>query len=92
MVPNSTDNNINGIVEVKNYYGHLTKNDKKILKAVFEDIREEEGIVKIRLGTQVITFIEAEEYSVEVLLDCKNTQHDDKQLMIENVLIKYSCT
>lgn len=87
MVPNSRENNINGILEVK-IYGLLTEQDKRILKALFKDCKIKDSTITVALGRQLISFVESEKQSVEVLLDCENEEQSTKQLEIGNVVIK----
>ncbi len=86
MVPNSRENNINGILEVK-IYGILTEQDKNIIKALFNDYTVTDSTITVSLGNQIISFIESKKYSVEVILDCENEEKSTKQLVIGNNLI-----
>lgn len=87
MVPNSKDKQINGILEVI-LYGTLTENDKKTIKALFQDYSEQEGKILITIGKQLISFVESEHHSTEVILDCTNEVYSSQDVMIENVLIR----
>ncbi|MGE8203088.1 VOC family protein [Heyndrickxia sp. NPDC080065] len=86
MVPNSTENHINGIKEIK-VYGKLTINDKNIIRALFQNYEEHEKSMIILLGQQTISFIEADEQYTEILLDCNNKDYSNKHLDIHNVLL-----
>lgn len=89
MVPNSRENNIQGISQVK-IYGALTEKDKSIISALFANYSETEGTITVELGTQTISFIESNTYKVEVLLDCNHSEYTAKQLEIGNLLIRNS--
>ena len=89
MVPNSREKNINGILEVK-IYGPLTEKDISIMKALFQDyeVKIQDKTIIIYLGRQIISFVESEEHSVEVILDSQNEEQSTEQLEIENIIIK----
>lgn len=87
MVPNGKEKNINGISEVK-IYGTLTEKDKSIIKALFQDYDIQDGTITISIGSQAISFLESEQESIEVLLDCNNGKYSAISVEIENVLIK----
>ena len=87
MVPNSNENNINGISEVK-IYGNLTKNDKNMINVLFQTYTNKDGIITISIGNQILSFIESNKHKVEVILNCNNEKFSNKQLEIGNVLIR----
>jgi len=86
MVPNSRENNINGILEVK-IYGTLVEQDKNIIKALFQDYKMNDTTITVSLGRQIISFVESKIHSVEVILDCENEEKSTKQINIGNNLI-----
>lgn len=86
MVPNSREKNISGISEVK-IFGSYTENDKNLIKSIFENCEINNGIIKVTLGKQIITFIESKSYSVEVIVLCGNKEELSRQLEIGNNLI-----
>lgn len=89
MVPNSRENNINGISEVK-IYGTLTEHDQNIIKVLFDDYKINGTEITVSLGKQTISFIESKNYFVEVILDCENENIATKKLEIgENLVIKH---
>ena len=89
MVPNSRENNINGILEVK-IYDTLTEQDKNIIKALFQDYKITDSTITVSLGRQIISFVESKNHSVEVILDCDNEENSTKQLEIgNNIIIKH---
>ncbi|WP_234410457.1 hypothetical protein [Caldalkalibacillus mannanilyticus] len=87
MVPNSKEKNINGISEVI-IYGSLTEKDKQLIMKLFDHATEQEGKIMIPLEKQSIIFIQAEQHSIEVILDCSNEEFHKKQLSFNNVLIR----
>lgn len=87
MVPNSKEKNINGISEVI-IYGALTEKDKQLIMKLFDHATEQEGKIIVPLEKQSIIFIEAEQHSIEVILDCSNEEFNNKQLSFNNVLIR----
>ncbi|WP_339290313.1 VOC family protein [Paenibacillus sp. FSL E2-0201] len=87
MVPNSRDQNIQGISQV-NIYGAWTQKDKKLLKDIFTDVVVQDGMITISLGSQRICCVDAETYRVEVLLDCRNDEYSKKELEVGNLLIR----
>jgi hypothetical protein len=87
MVPNSREQNIQGISQV-NIYGAWTQKDKKLLKDIFTDVVVQDGMISISLGSQRICCMDAETYSVEVLLDCRNDEFSKKQLEVGNLVIR----
>lgn len=87
MVPNSLENEINGISEVL-IYGNLSVKDKKILHVLFENYEDKDDIFTIYLDKQKILFIQSEQYKVEVHLTCNNKNYTNKMVNIENLQIK----
>ena len=87
MVPNSKENNINGIAQV-NIYGTLTEKDKDIIKALFLNYDTQEEVITVSIGTQIISFIDSDTYKVEVLVDCNNSEYSMRQLGIGDLLIR----
>ncbi|KOS69688.1 hypothetical protein AEA09_14625 [Lysinibacillus contaminans] len=87
MVPNSLDNEISGISEVM-IYGELTKEDKKILNALFKNYEDKDDILTIYLEKQRIRFIKSDQYKVEVILTCDNRNYANKLVNIDNLQIK----
>ncbi|RLQ96323.1 VOC family protein [Falsibacillus albus] len=87
MYPNSRDNQIQGVKEIK-IYGKLTSNDKEMLKILFDTYQDKEKMFSIWLDHQAIHFIDAEAFTVEVILDCENADFEGKQMMIENIVLK----
>ena len=79
MYPNSQENKINGIVEVK-IYGELTNQDREIMECLFSDITHEKEETIIQLGYQCIRFIQSPNHFVEVLLDCENIKESKYRL------------
>ena len=77
MVPNSRDNDIEGILEVV-IYGELTEDDKKVIYALFDDYEERKDLLKINLGTQTIRFINSTTYKVEVILKCNSKDYSKR--------------
>ncbi len=90
MVPNSLENDIVGISEVT-IYGNLTKEDKKIMYALFDRYEEQEKLLTIYLENQTIHFREANTYKVEVVLTCNNKEFENKSIQINNLEIKNKC-
>ena len=89
MVPNSRNNDIEGISEVI-IYGNLTENDKRIIYALFDDYEEREDLLSINVGSQTIHFIQASTYKVEVILKCYNKEYSNKTANIHNLKIRNS--
>lgn len=88
MVPNSRENKINGILEVK-IFGTLTEHDRNIIQALFDDMKINGQEITISLGRQTISFIESDTYSVHVILDAENQNYSTKELEIgDNLLLK----
>ena len=87
MVPNSRENNINGIKEVK-IFGALTEQDKNIIKALFKECEIQDHLITVFLGGQRISFVESEKHSVEVILDCYDEGSGAEQFEFENIIIK----
>ncbi|MBJ6364293.1 hypothetical protein JFN88_24045 [Paenibacillus sp. MAHUQ-46] len=87
MVPNSRDNAINGIREVI-IYGELTDDDKRLLRALFDNCEEQEDELTVRLQSQVIRFIKSAEHKTEVILQCDNQELADKTLQLHNIHIR----
>ncbi|WP_338539790.1 VOC family protein [Paenibacillus tundrae] len=86
MVPNSSENGIEGILEVT-VYGRLEDEDRKIIYALFDDYEEQKGALNIALGNQTIRFIESSEHRVEVKLRCNNESYAGKKINIHNIQI-----
>lgn len=87
MVPNSRAHSIQGISQV-NIYGAWTQKDKELLKDIFSDSLVQDGVITVSLGPQTICCVDADTYSVEVLLDCKNVEYSKKQLEVGNLVIR----
>ena len=87
MVPNSIENGIKGIKKVK-IYGVLSERDKTLLRLLFNDYKEQDGVITITMENQSIQFLESNNYRVEVLLDCENKNYFKNELKLENILIK----
>lgn len=88
MVPNSKDNNINGISKVI-IKGALTNNDKKLISNIFNSnvIKNEPLTVQLNQN-QVLIFEESNNYSVQILTNCNNQNFNDKMITIENINIE----
>ncbi len=88
MQPNSTDNNIMGI-EVIEITGDFTDNDFKLICNVFSDVIETETGLTVNLkNNQRILFKKAEKHNVSVYLQCENNELKDRDIAIENVVLK----
>ncbi|MGM9987917.1 MAG: VOC family protein [Bacillaceae bacterium] len=87
MVPNSKENDINGISEVI-IYGELTEEDKKIIYALFDDYEEKEDSLTIHLGIQKIRFLKSNTYRVEVILQCDNETYAQKSISLHKLHIR----
>ncbi|GGH23822.1 hypothetical protein [Paenibacillus segetis] len=87
MVPNSRENGIEGISEVI-IYGELTKGDKEIVYALFDDYDEQDDVLTVSLGNQTIRFINSGTYRVEVILECNNQAHAGTKIELGNLLIR----
>ena len=61
MVPNSRDNEINGIKEVK-IFGTLTEKDKNMIKALFQEYEIQDHLITVFLEGQRISFVESEKH------------------------------
>ncbi|URN93859.1 MAG: VOC family protein [Candidatus Pristimantibacillus lignocellulolyticus] len=86
MVPNSRDNEIQRIAEVK-IYGQLTTEDKAIIYALFDNIEEKDEILTIKMEDQSIQFVQDGTYKVEVILECNNEQYAGSNVDFNNVHI-----
>lgn len=85
MVPNSKDNGINGIEEIK-INGAFTESDFKLINTIFKTKESIENGVVIYLDyNQKIFFESADEYKVTVTLYSSNIKHSE--VKIENILI-----
>lgn len=88
MVPNSKDNNIEGISKVR-VKGSLTKNDKDFICKLFDTYVTKTEPLTIQLNQQqVLVFEDSESYSVEMVTKCDNDKFNDKTISIENVDVK----
>lgn len=90
MVPNSTDNQINGIktIIVK---GKLTDNDKRKIKNIFEDSYEKDNEIIVKLiKNQEIIFRNSNDYEIEVFTCCENNVLKSKEIVIENLKVNNS--
>lgn len=81
MLPNSRENQINGIAKVV-VRGPLTERDRHLIQALFPKVTMGEGMISIELHRQIILFIESEHHDVEVVLDCENNEKNVMQLEI----------
>lgn len=86
MIPNSLENEINGISEVL-IYGELTIEDKKILNSLFINNEFKDGILTIHLEKQKIRFIQSDQYKVEVNLACNHNDFANKSVKFDNLQI-----
>lgn len=87
MVPNSRENNINGIKGMK-ITGQLTSDDKEVIKKVFNKVYVEDKVMKVTLESgQFILFEESDTHEVFVYTDCKNAMFTGKSVQIENITI-----
>lgn len=87
MVPNSRDNQINGIKNVI-VRGPYTPKDLKLIKAVFSNYDEDEGNITMNFSTnQKLIFQNNECYGVEIITECKNKLYIDKTIQIENIML-----
>lgn len=86
MVPNSKENGIEGISEVR-IYSQLEEDDKKILFALFDQYDESEDSLNFYLDTQTIRFIESDTYRVEVRLKCSNEIYSNMDVNIHNLKV-----
>lgn len=86
MVPNSKDQNINGISQVK-IYGAWTEKDKELIKEIFAHCEVEDKKITIFLDNQTICCIDSDTYKVEVLLDCNHSEYAKRELNMGNLRI-----
>lgn len=88
MVPNSRDNNINGISKVI-IKGTLTDNDKKLISNIFDGsiIKNEPLVIQLNQN-QVLIFEESNNYSVHMITNCNNQNFNEKIINIENINIE----
>ena len=88
MVPNSRDNNINGISKVI-IKGSLTNNDIKLLSTIFDDSIIENEPLTIKLNqNQILVFEESNNYSAHMITSCANQDFNKKMINIENISIE----
>lgn len=89
MVPNSRDNQIEGIQKII-IQGHLTETDHKILEALFPQLTLTEQEIIIPLShNQHLIFQENDCYSVQVITYTSNHQLLDKSTKIENIQLNH---
>ncbi|CAK7027312.1 hypothetical protein [Tissierella carlieri] len=87
MVPNSTDNKINGIKTII-IKGRLTASDKRKIKNIFEDIYEKDNEIIIKLTKdQKIIFKDSNDYRADVFTYCESDELKLKEIIIENLTI-----
>ena len=85
MVPNSKDNGINGIEEIKIKGQAFTESDFKLINTIFKTKESiENGVVIYLDNNQKIFFESADEYKVNVTSSSSNIKHSE--VKIENIL------
>ncbi len=88
MVPNSTDNLINGIKKIT-VKGGFSDNDFKKIQNIFSCSSKNENYITVELeNNQEITFEKNIEFEVLVIADCCNPEYKNKFFKIENVEVK----
>ncbi|MGE7919061.1 hypothetical protein ACQKM9_08930 [Viridibacillus sp. NPDC093762] len=87
MVPNATENNIEGINRIK-ISGNFSNNDFELLKKVFDVVLITENSLHVRLQhSQDIIFEKAMEYNVLVSLKRKENKLKEENCWIENTKV-----
>ncbi|MGL5329080.1 MAG: hypothetical protein ACRDD7_07420, partial [Peptostreptococcaceae bacterium] len=88
MVPNSRDNNIEGINKVI-IKGNLTHNDIELISSVFDMYIIKKELLTIQLNKhQLLVFEESNNYSVDISTNCNNQDFNNKIINIENMVIQ----
>lgn len=90
MVPNSRENQINGIKTII-VNGKFTDNDKRKIKDIFEDYYDNDNEIIVSLTkNQKIILKNDNEYKVEVITSCENNELKTSEIVIENVVVSKS--
>lgn len=84
MVPNSRDNQINGINTIV-INGKLTPEDRALIKNIFNLENQNDELTILLQNNQKIIFKDSEHYTVDVFTTCENQSLLSKKIQIENI-------
>lgn len=91
MVPNATENGIQGIKEIS-IEGTFTNSDFKQLQRIFDKAEVTDHEVNVFLNSnQQVTFKKAATYQVQVILFSKNNTYHPNKIKIENTELLIQC-
>ena len=87
MVPNSRENGIEGIIEIK-IYGNYSEQDRTLIKNIFPNVLFKNNGIEVELKNgQKLTFLQEENHHVEIYTQCKNKEYINKNVSIHNIKI-----